>query len=333
MPSPTQIAGALLEEAILYLLEAAGYQALRRLDGDPTVDPDAPAVTLRGRGTRHQIDAVADPVFAYPFANPTRLLVEAKAYAVGHKVALPVLRNALGTLRDLEEFWVPGAEGTDVGPRYHYRYAVFSTSDFTGPAQDFAYAHDIYLLPLRGSAFFAPVVDALDQLKRELADVNDLDRLSNYRRELRAALGAEAMLIGRLAGLVQAVSRIRHGLVATAMTRFPIFLVPRDPVVVQELRPRESVRIFKAGSGWVLRRASSGVDLFSFDLPQELFRLYATSDPTVGRTDALQMKAQGLRYIDAYVLRGSGGPRLVRFELDMDWVTRLLESDAPLPAT
>lgn len=134
MPKSYQVAGALLEELIMLALESGGYQSLLDPTGDPTIDATATPFTLHGRGTDHQIDAVADPIFSQPFSNPIRLLVEAKAYNAQRPVDLRIVRNALGTIQDLDQFWT----GRNDHPRYSYRYAIFSTSDFTRDAQLYA---------------------------------------------------------------------------------------------------------------------------------------------------------------------------------------------------
>lgn len=165
-PTANQIAGAILEEAVLSVLGAAGFRPLENLQGDPTIDPTGPPVTIRGRGTVHQIDAVADPVVGYAFSNPARLLVEAKAYSDHRRVGLEVVRNAVGTVKDVSEFWRPADPGTAGAKRYHYRYAIFASTEFTRGAQEYAFAQDVYLLPLRCSAFFRPVMAAIEELRR-----------------------------------------------------------------------------------------------------------------------------------------------------------------------
>src|ERR1035438_7422677 len=161
MVAAHQVRGVLLEEAILMLLRASGYSTVASARDDPTLsdgpavlnavggglvwvystgasaryDPtlsDGPAgLNVLGRGGRHQIDAIADLRIGQPFSNPQRLLVEAKAYSEDRKVTLPIVRGAVGVLKDVSEYWVAEGPGQPAASRYHYQFAVFSTSEFT----------------------------------------------------------------------------------------------------------------------------------------------------------------------------------------------------------
>jgi hypothetical protein len=107
MATITQIRGALLEEAVLFLLRKVGYE---------TYDPAALSLSqlqhmraghsgleVRGRGTWHQLDAFAlwkhSPAFMYPL----HLMVEAKCYASYRPVGVAVPRNSVGVLKDISE--------------------------------------------------------------------------------------------------------------------------------------------------------------------------------------------------------------------------------------
>ena len=76
-----QLRGALLEEAILPLLQHSGYAVVVQPDGDPTLQPGKAGLEVVGRGAWHQIDAIADFKLTPPFSNPHRLLIEAKFYS------------------------------------------------------------------------------------------------------------------------------------------------------------------------------------------------------------------------------------------------------------
>ncbi|WP_416978776.1 hypothetical protein [Streptomyces sp. T028] len=85
-----------------------------------------------------------------PFSLPIRLFAEAKF--IRTKVGLPTVRNGHGVVHDLNENVVTTL-GKGSGPhrpraRYHYSYAIFSTSGFTQDAQEFALAHQISLIDL-----------------------------------------------------------------------------------------------------------------------------------------------------------------------------------------
>lgn len=329
VPRPDQIAGAVLEEAVLSTIGTAGFLPVEDLHGDSCINPDKPPVTIRGRGTDHQIDIVADPVLGYVFSNPARLLIEAKAYAENRPVRLDVVRNAVGTLKDLSEFWRPPDAGLVGAKRYHYRYAIFATTNFTRGAQEYAFAQDVYLLPLRRSAFFRPVVQAIDELRdfhgRPPGRGGDrVFSLREYRTQVREALreGVAPNHLQELTGMVAAVRGVRHGLIAVAERQFPLFLVPRAPEVIDQLDDLEMVRIFRDNDSWYLRRPEASENLFSFDLPDELFRLYATGRG-LEPSQAIRLKAERLGVLQALVVEGSR-VRIVRFELDRGWIETLL---------
>src|SRR5439155_21782396 len=122
MATPNQVRGALLEEVALWLLEFDGYRTGAMAGTDPTLRAGHAGLEVRGRGTSHQIDAIADFTIGPPFTNPPRLLVEAKAYNQGRQIGIREVRNAVGVLKDVSEFWTGGSSRR----RYHYQYAIFS---------------------------------------------------------------------------------------------------------------------------------------------------------------------------------------------------------------
>jgi hypothetical protein len=95
----------LLEEVLLHLLRGTGYRTVESAGTDPTLQDSNFGLQVRGRGSEHQIDAVADFKIPHPFSHPHRLLVEAKCYEKG-RVGIEVPRNAVGVLKDVTEFWV-----------------------------------------------------------------------------------------------------------------------------------------------------------------------------------------------------------------------------------
>ena len=190
MADPNQIRGALLEEAVLWLLEFSGYKTVVNAGNDPTLQDGPAGLEVRGRGSNHQIDAVADFSIGQPFSHAQRLLAEAKAYETA-RVGLGVVRNAVGVHKDVSEFWVGSGNFAPRHLRYHYQYALFSLTAFTVPAQQYAFAQDVYLVPLARSAYFAPIANALRDLVRRLPTTPDgqVDvAIRDLRRECRDAL-------------------------------------------------------------------------------------------------------------------------------------------------
>jgi hypothetical protein len=157
----TAARGMLFEEAVLHLLRISGYTPVLARNGDPTLDDTQPAgIAVIGRGARHQIDAIADYRIGQPFSHPQRLLVEGKCYT-NKNIELHVVRNSVGILKDVSEYWATADGIPKNHRRYHYQKAIFSATPFTAPAQRYAFAHDLYLFPIARSEYFKRVRDAI----------------------------------------------------------------------------------------------------------------------------------------------------------------------------
>lgn len=113
-----QIQGVLLEEVVLYLLQRSGYRTVEEVGTDPTLSTCSAGLEVIGRGEHHQIDAIADFLLSPPFSSPQRLLVEAKCYNEVRSIGLPLVRNAVGVLKDVSEYWVPSGATRIVKKRW-----------------------------------------------------------------------------------------------------------------------------------------------------------------------------------------------------------------------
>ncbi|MGW3460285.1 hypothetical protein ACWDE9_12075 [Streptomyces olivaceoviridis] len=142
--------GYLPEEAVARPLRSSGYEVLSAADDKETNPahrvlgqrPSGPAV--RGRGARHQADALGEFRYVPPSSLPVRLFVEAES--TGRNVRLSRVRNGHGVVHDVNENVVTSVHGADPSrprPRHHYSYAVFSTEGFSRDAQEYALAHRI----------------------------------------------------------------------------------------------------------------------------------------------------------------------------------------------
>lgn len=164
------LAGYLLEEAIASLLRRSGYRLLQREADDPDALKDAKhGLVVRGRGAKHQADALGDLLTPAPFSLPIRLFVEAKCRKA--KTGLADVRNAHGVIHDVNQYYGADAAKHYVQPlnRFQYQYALFSTSGFTADAQAFSLAHQITLVDLSGPTFDllrSAVWDAADVLRK-----------------------------------------------------------------------------------------------------------------------------------------------------------------------
>ena len=312
----------LLEEVILRFLEVNGYSALDGPGDDPTLDAGPSGMMVRGRGSLHQIDAIANYRFTPPFSYPYRLLVEAKS--LSKPVGLEVIRNALGVLRDVSEYWQDPQQ-----PRFHYQYAVFTETSFTRPAQDFAYVQDIFLLPLARATSMASVLEALRSIRSEdLPEAGDRPvALGTLRHAFRACLretgdaGAGRPELEFAQPLINATRQVGQALIGMTLNGLPLFLVAAPDVDVTTLDD-QIVRIRSDDESWYLED-QDGQRLFTFDLPEQLFDLYAKRGRLTDRS-ALNLKEGTLSEIHATVFHGQHA-RLVRFLLDRQWTERVRE--------
>ncbi len=315
------------------LLRASGYRTVTDARGDSTLGTSAAGLTVAGRGAWHQIDAIADLRIGQPFSYPQRLLVEAKSYADHRTIGLPIVRGSVGVLKDVSEYWVADVPNSPPAGRYHYQVAVFSSSDFTKEAQDYAFAHDIHLLPLAGSSFFAPVLRAIeaaaDGLPTAGTQVVGVE-LTPMRRELRGRLQPDiavengALQFDWLGPVVTASRTVARSLIATLGRAFSIFLTPDPTLDLDALQTTEVVQIrfrdFANGKGWTMVRPD-GTVLFTFDLPPRLFQLYADDGVLTQRT-ALELKAAYFSDVTAVYATGQD-IRLFNFRLNQNWVEQL----------
>ncbi|MDK1119149.1 MAG: hypothetical protein QGM50_10230 [Anaerolineae bacterium] len=324
--SDGQLRGLVLEEVILFLLSRSGYEPVCKKNEADGIFCSSAGMQIQGRGTKHQIDAIADYRLTPPFSNPLRLMVEAKHY--DDKIRLPVVRNSLGVLRDVSENWIVKSKvsGIPRRPRWHYISAIFSASDFTRPAQDFAYAQDIYLLPLRNSAFFRPVIEQVDRLNAEdLKEEYSLTEIRQYLRE--QLLGLQIALPGAAEpvpahiegfdGLLASVNHIGYAVIAMLGRRFPTFLVAAPGLDFRQLGTTVQARIRWRNREWYIDDQQDN-RLFSFDLPRELFELYAEGEG-LDKKSVAQIKGQELSEFYAYYWDDDGTVKVVEFRLDRRW--------------
>ncbi len=332
MSTINQIRGMLLEEVLLHLLRSSGYRTIETANDDPTLVNGPAGIKVRGRGCDHQIDAIADFVIHQPFSNPQRLLIEAKCYTSGRSVGIQVARNALGVLKDVSEYWIPGSRQLPARKRYHYQYALFSATSYSSEAEKYAFAQDIYLIPLANSAFLRPVINSITSISASDFGAESDNSISVEMKQLRVSV--RNRLKSRSTGdydfqeeypesnekfnhLIQASFRLNYALLAVFKGGFLVFLVPNEGVDIDSLSSPVKVEIYRDSSQWYLVKAGSGRQLFSFDLPLGLFKLYATSS-RLSPNQALNLKEQAMSNFQAVWVKEEK-IKIISFQLDQDW--------------
>jgi len=186
-----QLRGYVLEEALAWLLRHSGYEPINNPDRDQAASPPlgltGVGLVVCGRGADHQVDVLGEFAFTPPFSLPIRMFLEAKYLRRGVPAGLTVVRNAWATIVDINE-----NQSRDLGRplrRHRYVYTLFSRSGFSGPAQQFAAAHQISLVDLSTPAFGTlrqAVRDTAAELQPAIVGPGRLGLLREYlRKELQ----------------------------------------------------------------------------------------------------------------------------------------------------
>lgn len=358
-----QLRGMLLEEALAFLLRLSGYSPIDQPGNDPTLSSGPAGLEVLGRGANHQIDCVADYRIPQPFSHPPRLLVEAKCYAK-QSVGIDIVRGGVGILKDVSEFWFtdfkPGsrreretARAKVAKNRYHYQYAIASTSGFSEPAEQYAFAQDVYLIPMARQGFLQPTIKAIESLRDddnyEIPWLRGAGALHSLRLEIRRALREEREAYPEdspefamnnddlpdfqnykrsLRTYIRSLRKLHGGVLVTIANRHPILLVPDPELDLRAIPNRLEVEIQYEGKQWYLLRKETHQRAFSFDLPDALYDLYVTSAAD-GQGASPSQKVQALKMdlftrFEGHILVDEQTPRLIQFMMTQDQADRLL---------
>lgn len=188
------IKGALLEYIVRQLLKNCGFT---NVHADNLFSFERGGLFfINGKGAAHDADVIMNPPIQMPFAYPTQLLFECKAY--GASANLPIVRNALGLRNDLTDFEIVtrdtllrrqnnrrAAYAIDTRTRYLYQVGVASVNDFSKPAVEFAANNKIPLLSL--SWFLGPnTIRDFNRINQPLIDSfkdDDIQNLYNFLKD------------------------------------------------------------------------------------------------------------------------------------------------------
>ena len=270
------VRGYILEELLARLLQDNGYRLLVTADQDREALKDSGnGLLVRGRGANHQVDVLGELDLPLPFSLPMRLFVEAKHRA--DRTGIAHVRNAYGTIRDVNEYHGTQTPGMYRIPmkRYQYQYALFSASGFTKPAQEYALAQQISLIDLSNPGF-GWLLDAADAMATRIVDLaeqvglaslplnqmrhalrhalgtwpanvddEDFPDLADHIYELRGTVGREAFPSPEF-GLAVADERVGAGLAAAPLRDEPPEVEDDDLPPVKELPPDELAAIVGA---------------------------------------------------------------------------------------
>src|SRR4051794_17362076 len=117
--SKETLQGYLLEEVLAFLIRNTGYRLLVDKTQDPQeLENQGHGLVVKGRGSVHQVDVLGQLEWIPAFTFALRLFVEAKFRE--RKTGIEVVRNAVGTLLDVNQNNFPGAN--EIPPRRKYSY-------------------------------------------------------------------------------------------------------------------------------------------------------------------------------------------------------------------
>jgi len=338
------IKGLILEEVLLNLLKEAGYSTVTKVNGDKTLAMGRSGIEVKGRGWNHQIDAIADFIMSPPFSYPIRLLLEAKFYS--SKVGIDIIRNAVGVLKDVDEYWVSNNRDKISKPRFNYQYAVFTSSSFTNPAQRYAFAQDIYLIQLENNKYLLPLINSIKDLTYQDFNGTSNDSinidLTEFRKKLRKSLKEENSMEFiryienknfiplKFNNLYDSSTSLSSSFLGMIGQRFPIFLTPSPNFNIESLIRNPIIRICWDEEYWYIVKNNANCNylsendiLFSFDLPKELFELYADNN-MLTQNRALSLKEEHMSSIQiVFRSQTQGMMSSINLKLDTNWINEI----------
>ena len=350
MAQVSGIKGMLLEEIIIFLLEHSGYTCVK-LKQEPSGEwyDDSLMITqghsgmeLKGRGANHQIDAIADFDFVAPFSYPIRLLVEAKCFKNDTKVNIEVIRNAFGVLADVNEGWTLDEFMNQRKKRYHYQYAVASTSGFSKEAIKYAYVHDIFLFDLSSSVAFQFIKVSLDNLgasdfsAERLVEIDFQKQLresfrnclrstsEDYQNLIQVLGNNEVSSFWKIKEIADSCRRIQScsylGIIGKT---YPVLLFvnneDRENAIIND---GEKVQIYWENNTWYIKKEED-IRLYTFALPKQLLSLYADNG-VISQTNALNLKENEMGNIQIFKKNYDNNTIKCEFlKLDRNWLQQM----------
>ncbi|WP_420291524.1 hypothetical protein AB9075_07160 [Burkholderia thailandensis] len=347
MATITQFRGALLEEAVLFLLRKVGYAPYDPASLLPHhasyMRSGRSGLEVRGRGTWHQLDAFAlwqhSPAFMYPL----HLVVEAKCYASHRPVGVEIPRNSVGVLKDISEnYFTYSRRGTTFqGPRYNYTSAIFSTSGFTQGAVEYAIAHQVFLIQYESVPAIQPLINAILNFDEGCINLRGLAAISAARSYYRDRLvglpddevgedkltrRGRALLSGSISEACRSIGGSYFGML---QGQWPLHLLRRDPLPPAAFI-EDTIQCEVHGNNlgeWSfspigVRRDSEGWFELEFSLPTSIAELVSDSwqDPVA----VANIKQRHFSYIDLTGIIG-GIRRSVRLELNHQWIEEYIQ--------
>lgn len=353
MASINQIRGSLLEEVVLLLLARSGYR--RVLVGEEGTRNGRAGLEVEGRGTAHQIDALVTPVYAHAFIYPIRLMVEAKCEA--KPLRLAVVRSIVGGVFDINQnyFAERKPDGRELRmQRFNYHAAIFAANGYSANAEQYALAHQVFLIDYSHVGAMRPVVDAL--LNLQIEDFGEVARrggkrnLTTIRQGFRRVLEDEGIdVAGGIFSergaqklddrLIPAIRELRGSYYGMIEGKYPVHLLSKREIPMRLIREQATIpceiRVSEDEQVWAFEPSEiprNSPDFFrlEFTIPEFIAeilnaRTEQEQEQAARWRQVANLKQARLRFVDVTTI--SEG-RLFAFQLalDVNWLNRYLET-------
>lgn len=346
------IKGALLEYIVRNLLNNCGFTNVRA-DNLFTFERSG-LFFINGKGAAHDADIIMNPPIQMPFAYPTQLLFECKAY--GTRANLPIVRNALGLRKDLNEFEIVTRDSLrkrqnnrraaftiDTRTRFLYQVGVASINDFSKPAVEFATNNKIPLLSLdwflgantirNFNNINQPLIDSFNQqdiqnLYNFLKDRNGDMYHKKYSRTL--SFLSSDNIIGDI--VTAANVTINYSFVGLLETGDMVFLFARSRSKDNILNSQNGFASLKAEIHWTSDRPNvweltvynsnnnSQQTSFDFYVPKRIFNHWKTFN--LDKSSALNIKQQFFSKVFVFNQKNNPEAPFSIINIDREWLDR-----------
>jgi hypothetical protein len=344
------IKGVLLEYIVRNLLKNCGFTNVRA-DNLFTFERGG-LFFINGKGAAHDADVIMNPPVQMPFAYPTQLLFECKAY--GTNANLPMVRNALGLRDDLNEFEIVTKDSllrrqnnrratyaVETRTRFHFQVGVASINDFSKPAVEFAANNKIPLLSL--SWFLGPnAIRDFNYINQPLIDSFNPQDIKNVYDFLKDREGnlydtkyirandflKSDNIIGDI--VTTANATINYSFVGLLETGDMVFLFARSRSEENILNRQNGFASLKAEIHWlndrpnvwklsVYNRKQDNLQTdFDFYLPKRIFSHWKTFN--LDKASALDIKQQFFSKVFVFNQRNNPEAPFSIINIDREWL-------------
>lgn len=166
----------IFEEKVKKLLQDSHYISV--------VEEETP-----GRSGHHGIYAYGKLNIPTAFIYPVRIICQYKYYAK-NRVELNHIRDFGGIMADISErnYAIKG-DASNIADRYVYAGCFFSATAFSRDSQEYAWAHNIFMVSLERIGIMQPILKKIDEFVSSLSEstINNISQqelLEGYEREV-----------------------------------------------------------------------------------------------------------------------------------------------------